>query len=194
MNIINRFRSSDKIYVRTLIKLLGVGFFMSIVIISFMRVTGAFFSRADVTENTKNLGTIIIESTDISNPFTYTGATTYSIPVNMTNLSDVRVVLRAYVNISWDNFDPLKTVNINLTNSDWTLGEDYYYYYNYIVHPAGEAGDEANFLQSVEFIDAESSNGNTFSVNVYVEALQYVNNAYDIVWTNAPISWKTNLS
>lgn len=174
---------------------MGIAFLIASASYIFINVTFAFFTVNQTTANTKNMGTIAVSSTSISNPFTFNGNGSYMVPVDINNLSNVSVCVRAFVQINWLNDEPLKTVNTILKNSDWTLGSDFYYYYNFIVPESGQTGDTFGFLDSIEFVDEDVDQiGQFFEIKVYVEAVQYVNNGYVNLWTTAPASWISILS
>ena len=190
----NKLSINNMTYYWTILKAIGIGFFVSAFVLVVFNVTGAWFFKTTVTENEMNIGNINLVATDINNPLIYTTTTTV-LPITVTNLSNTHVVIRAYFNLYWEEGFPLGDVDIILANNDWTIGEDGYFYYNFVLTPAGGINDEANFLNSVDIFDITGEKLNTnFFVNIYFEGAQYANSGYANLWTTAPESWLNVLS
>ena len=114
--------------------------------------------------------------------------TTYSQPIGVTlpaNTSDA--VVRGKLSIT--NSDEASTNVTAITNANWTLGEDDYYYYNGKL----SAGQSQEFVTSVtvpkSLTNADANK--TFALSVQIEAIQFANGAAAEVWTTAPQNWIT---
>ena len=186
--------TNNTTYYYTLIKAVGVGFLVSAFILLIFNVTGAWFFKTTITQNTMNVGNISLMATNINNPITYTTTQT-SLPVSVNNLSNTHIVVRAYFNLYWLDGFALGDVNVILANNDWTVGEDGYFYYNYVLPPNGQAGDSANFLNGIEIFDSTNQKLNKdFVVNIYFEGAQFANLGYANLWLTAPSSWINSVS
>ena len=160
-------------------------------------VTAAFFSATKTATGTITLGnpvdlTITQGGTSVVS-LTFDGTampgTVYSQPIAVSmpaNTSDA--VVRGKLTIT--NTD---TASINvtaITNANWTLGEDDYYYYNGKL----SAGNTQEFVTSLTVpkgltnLDANK----TYTITVQIEAIQFANGAASEVWTTAPSTWTTN--
>ena len=160
-------------------------------------VTAAFFSATKTAAGTITLGnpvdlTITQGGTSVVS-LTFDGTampgTVYSQPIAVSmpaNTSDA--VVRGKLTIT--NTD---TASINvtaITNANWTLGEDDYYYYNGKL----SAGNTQEFVTSLTVpkgltnLDANK----TYTITVQIEAIQFANGAASEVWTTAPSTWTTN--
>lgn len=183
----------NQTYYYTLLKAIVVGFTISFILIGFFYVTNAWFSRGVTTENTLNVGNVILQSTTLNNPYVYT-TPSVSLPVSVTNASNTHIVVRAYFNLYWEDGYPLGDVSILLANTNWTIGEDGFYYYNFVLPPQGTMGNTADFLTGLEINDetGEKLNKN-YVVSVYFEGAQYANLGYANLWTTAPTSWLNGL-
>ena len=184
----------NKNYNIMLIKVVATALSISLAVIFVLNVTGAWFQINRTTSTTKNIGNVNIMVSAINNPFLYTGSRFYDVPVTIYNLSNTHVAVRTYVNIRWEDNGPLQTVNVVLANADRTPSTDYYYC-NLVLNPSGQAGDNVDFLSQIDFEDYDETQvGYNFIVNVYVEAVQYANDGYVALWTEAPASWLSILT
>lgn len=98
-------------------------------------------------------------------------------------------VVRAKLTIT--NTDGASTnVVADVNTTDWTLGEDEYYYYNGVM----SASDSVDFVNSVTIpktltnLDANK----TYNIAVVVESIQFANGAAAETWTTAPEDWVTS--
>jgi hypothetical protein len=181
-------------YYYTLLKAVGVGFLVSAFVLAVFNVSGAWFFKTAITENTMNIGNINLMATNINNPITYTTTQT-SLPISVDNMSNTHIVIRAYFNMYWLEGFALGDVSVILANDDWTLGEDGFFYYNYVLQPSGEAKDTANFLNGIEIFDDTNQRLNTdFIVNIYFEGAQFANFGYANLWLTAPSGWINSVS
>lgn len=76
------------------------------------------------------------------------------------------------------------------TASNWTAGEDGYYYYN----GTAKANDTISFCTAITVpSDLTNADANkVYTVSFQVEAIQFANGAASEVWTTAPTDWITN--
>ncbi|MDD4211003.1 MAG: hypothetical protein PHC46_01235 [Clostridia bacterium] len=187
--ITNNINTNNISYYYTLLKAISIGFLISAIVLVVFNVTGAWFLKTTTTQSTTNVGNINIVATDINNPITYTTTTT-NLPITVTNLSNTHIVVRAYLNLYWVNGFPLGDVEAILANTDWTISDEGYFYYNYVLAPSGSTPDYAKFLSALEIFDETGEKlGTNFVVNIYFEGAQYANSGYANLWTNAPESW-----
>jgi hypothetical protein len=154
-----------------------------------MQVTSAYFRREVTTQTTMPIGNVIVNATPLQNPYLFENSIT-QVPVTLSNLSNTHIVVRAYFHLMWQEGYSQGDVALILENPNWTLGEDGYFYYNYILSPFGTSTSEAPFLSAVEIIDESGVRwGTNFMVGVYFEGMQFANNAYKNVWLTAPQEW-----
>jgi|LGOV01.1.fsa_nt_gb hypothetical protein len=186
----NLFNTENKTYYYTLLKAIGIGFFASIVFLITIGVSGAWFFSGNITEKTINVGSVDISLPLVNNYFTYTGQTTQSINVDVTNDSNTHVVVRAVLGLRWLDDYEMGDVSFTLANNNWTMGTDGYYYYDLVVNPSGDIGSEAQLIDSVELSNMDDKKlGRNFIVDIYVEGAQYANSGYANLWITAPASW-----
>ncbi len=160
-------------------------------------VTAAFFSATKTATGTITLGdpvdlTITQGGTSVA-ALTFDGTampgTVYSQPIAVsmpTNTSDA--VVRGKLTLI--NTDTASSNVTAVTNANWVLGEDDYYYYNGKM----SAGQSQEFVTSITVpktltnLDANK----TYTITVQIEAIQFANGAAAEVWTTAPSTWTTN--
>ncbi len=101
-------------------------------------------------------------------------------PADMTE-----ALVRAKLTIA--NADGATTTVEADTTSDWTEGDDDYYYYNGSL----TANENIDFITSItvptSLTNADANK--TFNIDVVVETIQKANNAANAVWTTAPTDW-----
>jgi len=190
MNIVNNIdRVPDKKYYNTLLKVIAVGFFMSFFILITFQVTSAYFTKEEVTQKFLPIGNIQLLGSLIQNPFIYEQQIT-NIPVSVTNLSNTHIVLRAYLNVYWEQGFPLGDVSAILANNNWILGDDGFFYYISVLLPSGSENTVAQFLSGLEIVDEYNLRNNTnFIVTVLFEGAQFANGGYKNLWLTAPQEW-----
>lgn len=178
-----------KTYFNTLIKAVLIGFCFSFFMLLFFQTTSAFFTKETITNKQIPIGNVVITASTLNNPYTFTNEYT-SVPVNVVNLSNTHVVVRAYLNVHWLDGYPLGNVSAILSNSNWTTANDGFFYYNQVLTPFNTGSYQASFLDGLEIVDetGEKQDKN-FIVTVFFEAAQYANNGYQNLWLNAPQSW-----
>ena len=114
--------------------------------------------------------------------------TVYSQPIAVSmpaNTSDA--VIRGKLTIT--NSDEAATNVTAITNANWILGEDEYYYFNGKL----SAGQSQEFVSSITVPKTLTNTdaNKTFALSVQIEAIQFANGAASEVWTTAPSSWIT---
>ena len=87
-------------------------------------------------------------ATDINNPYLYYNNKSS----NYSNKFKYSYVV-TYLNLYWVNGFPLGDVEAILANTDWTISDEGYFYYNYVLAPSGSTPDYAKFLSALEIFD-----------------------------------------
>jgi len=168
----------QKVYINSLLKVIGVGFFVSFSILFLFQVTSAYFSKGVFTDQTLPVGNVIISVNELSNPYFFETQIT-EVPINVTNLSNTHIVVRAYLNFMWEDGYSVGDVELILANSNWTQGTDGFFYYNYVLTPTNTENNVAEFLSAVDIIDLTGlRNGTNFIIGAYFEGAQYANAGY----------------
>lgn len=184
----------NKHYFNSLLKVIGVGFFVSFILLFLIQVTGAYFIKGAITERTIPIGNVVIDATQVNNPYLF-DKQIIEIPISVTNLSNTHIVLRAYLNFMWEEGYSVGDVELILANSNWTQGDDGFFYYNEVLTPFEMQNYIANFLQSIDIIDETGLRNNTnFIISVYFEGAQYANYGYRNLWLTAPQEWLNLIS
>jgi len=176
-------------YYYTLLKVIGVGFLVSISLLFFLTVSGAWFTGQVVTQSALNIGNVVIATNEINNPYYYLG-TNINLPSTVTNLSNTHVVIRAHFSVYWEAGHPVNDITPILASSNWTEGDDGFFYYNFVLSPSGTEPSTADFLLGLNILDETGERlGESFVVTIYYEAAQLANLGYANLWTTAPSEW-----
>lgn len=112
--------------------------------------------------------------------------TVYDQPIGIAAPEDMtEALVRAKLTIA--NADGATTTVEAEATSDWTEGDDDYFYYNGSL----TANENIDFITSItvptSLTNADANK--TFNIDVVVETIQKANNAANAVWTTAPTDW-----
>ena len=179
----------DVKYYNTLLKVIIVGFLVSFFILTSLQFTSAYFAKEELTQKFLPVGNVQLLGSAIQNPFIFNQQIT-NIPISVTNLSNTHVVIRAYLNVYWEQGFPLGDVSAILSNSNWILADDGFFYYIGVLSPNEGNNTVAQFLEALEILDETNLKNNTnFIVTVFFEGAQFANNGYKNLWLTAPQEW-----
>lgn len=150
--------------------------------------TLAYFTAEDTAVNNITTGNLDIEINEYQK--TENGEIPYTDPeipimpgdvvskiVRVENIGNGSAYIRAKVTMSFDDEQQALSTDLIKLNigDDWTLSEDGYYYYQYVV----ESGKETSELFSSVYFDDDMGNeyqNQKLSINIDAEAIQSKNN------------------
>lgn len=142
-----------------------------------------FTSSPDAAVNEFNLGTVQVKVIEPGfEDLTNVQATTYDKNVQIQSLGTKRTYTRVRLVPEWSNPSlSVSNVKLNLaTNGDWTSKQaDGYYYFKYYLT---ENQITSLLLESVNFLDLNGYEGETFTLKVVAEGVQITNNGWQDVW------------
>ncbi len=135
----------------------------------------------NITQGGASVSTLTFDGTAMPGSV-YSQPIGISVPDNTSN-----ALLRAKIQLAETDGDTTKV--IATTASNWTEGDDDYYYYNGVA----QAGNAIEFVSKITVPTTLTNDdaSKVFTVSVVVEAIQEANNAARSVWTTAPEEWLT---